>query len=76
MGRVHAAARLHGSAHAVLGSGAGGHVDLGEEVADAAFDVVADGADVGEVETGGVVEVPVLVAAAGGTRGRCRRSLW
>ena len=44
----------------------GGELQFGEEVADAAFDFVADGAYAFDVESGWVVEVvPVFVALAG-----------
>jgi hypothetical protein len=43
----------------------GGDVELFDEAADAAFDLVAERADAVEVPAGRVVEVPVLVAGAG-----------
>jgi hypothetical protein len=46
-----------------------------DQLSDAAFDVVADGADVGEVLAGGIVQVvPGFVAFAGEDGGRRRRS--
>jgi hypothetical protein len=42
-----------------------GHVECGEQPADAAFDLVADRADGVDVEAGRVLQHPVLVTAAG-----------
>src|SRR5690242_2041049 len=46
-------------------SGMRGHVHVVEQVADAAFDLVADGPHRGQVEPGRVVDGPVEVAVAG-----------
>ena len=66
---------LRGVGVGVNGSGTGGHRELGEEAADAAFDLVADRADVVDVEAAGSSSTQSSYRRPGKT-GRRRRSPW